>query len=246
MRGQTWQRRRRLAAGYDSAVHAGPVVRVGARLLWGYDVSRAWAEIGEVAHAAPGSTVLDLPSGGGIALRGLRPGQRIRYVAADISPVMLARVRARARMQVRARAGARRRKRSGGPRSARELGLVQASIAALPFPDRTFDLCLSYNGLHCFPEPAAAVQEYARILRPGGVLRGTTIIAGTGRWHDAVTWALRQVGAFGRPFQLGELAAWLRAAGFDSVRITRCGAVATFAAHRASPEAGAIDPERLR
>jgi ubiquinone/menaquinone biosynthesis C-methylase UbiE len=195
-------------------------VRVGARLLWGYDVDRAWAEIGEIAHAPAGSVVLDMPSGGGIALRGLRPGQQIRYVAADISPVMLA--RARDRVHERAR----------GRRVDRDLGLVQADIAALPFPDQAFDLCLSYNGLHCLPDPAAAIRAYARVLRPGGVLRGTTIVAGTGRWHDAVTRILRRVGAFGRPIHLDELATWLQAGGFGAVSVSCYGAVASFTAQR--------------
>ena len=227
-RGETWRRRHLLAAAYDSAVHCGPVVRVGARLLWGYDVSEAWAAIGEVANAAPGAVVLDMPSGGGIALRGIRPGQQVRYVASDISAVMLTRVRSRARDHTRDR----------GPRTGRNVGLVQADIAALPFPDRAFDLCLSYNGLHCLPEPAAAIGEYARVLRPGGVLRGTTIVAGTGRWHDAVTWALRRVNAFGPPLRPGELATWLQAAGFCDVRISRSGAVAAFTARRGSGDRG--------
>jgi ubiquinone/menaquinone biosynthesis C-methylase UbiE len=29
-------------------------------------------------------------------------------------------------------------------------------------------------GLHCFPDPAAAIGEMARVLRPGGELRGTS------------------------------------------------------------------------
>ena len=216
--GETWRRRRWLAAGYDAAVGCEPVVRAGARLLWGFDVSEAWATIGELGAAPPGSVVLDMPSGGGIALRGLRPGQQLRYVAADISATMLARARAAASDPRRA--------------AARVTCLVQADVFALPFADRTFDLCLSYNGLHCLADPGRAIGEYGRVLRPGGVLRGTTIIAGTGRWHDAVACALRRAGAFGPPFRPGELGAWLRAADLGAVRITCSGAVATFSAMR--------------
>ncbi|HKB29658.1 MAG TPA: class I SAM-dependent methyltransferase [Streptosporangiaceae bacterium] len=221
-RGETWRRRRLLAAGYDAAVRCGPVVRVGARLLWGYDVSEAWAAIGELATAAPGTIVLDMPSGGGVALRGLRPGQDVRYVAADISATMLLRARAPAKdIQT-----AQEHKSRGG------IGLVQADIAAVPFADGTVDLCLSYNGLHCLLEPGAAVREYARVLRPGGALRGTAVVAGTGRRHDAVTWVLRRVNAFGPSFRTGDLDAWLRAAGFCEVRVTCSGAVAAFSALR--------------
>ena len=53
---------------------------------------RAAAEVGRLPD---GARVLDVPSGGGVALRGLRPGQRVDWVAADISPTMLARTMAR-------------------------------------------------------------------------------------------------------------------------------------------------------
>ena len=96
-------------------------------MLWGYDVREAWAVIGEVANAPPGAVVLDMPSGGGIALRGLRPGQQVRYVASDISAVMLVRVRVRVRVRARARGHTFDR----GLRPGRNIGLVQADIAAL-------------------------------------------------------------------------------------------------------------------
>ena len=45
------------------------------------------------AGVSDGSAVLDIPCGGGLAMRGVRNGQRLRYVAADISPDMLDRAR---------------------------------------------------------------------------------------------------------------------------------------------------------
>jgi cyclopropane fatty-acyl-phospholipid synthase-like methyltransferase len=43
-----------------------------------------------------GATIVGVPCGGGVALRALRPEQRVRYVAGDVEPAMLARVRAKA------------------------------------------------------------------------------------------------------------------------------------------------------
>jgi len=40
----------------------------------------------------------------------------------------------------------------------------------LPFEDARFDLVVSVNGLHRLWNPAHAVREYARVLKPGGVL----------------------------------------------------------------------------
>ena len=48
-------------------------------------------DIARLAEAPDGTVILDVPCGGGVAFRGLRPGQRVRYVAADLSPVMLGR-----------------------------------------------------------------------------------------------------------------------------------------------------------
>ncbi len=38
----------------------------------------------------------------------------------------------------------------------------------LPFPDASFDLCLCTQAFYFVPDPAHAVREFARVLRPGG------------------------------------------------------------------------------
>jgi ubiquinone/menaquinone biosynthesis C-methylase UbiE len=48
--------------------------------------------------------------------------------------------------------------------------VVQGSARRLPFRDASFDLVLSTNAFHHFEEPALAVRELARALRPGGRL----------------------------------------------------------------------------
>lgn len=45
-----------------------------------------------------------------------------------------------------------------------------SDIVAIPVPDRSFDVVLCTEVLEHVPEPIAAVQEMARILRPGGRL----------------------------------------------------------------------------
>jgi ubiquinone/menaquinone biosynthesis C-methylase UbiE len=44
----------------------------------------------------------------------------------------------------------------------------QGSAESLPFPDRSFDRVVSQFALMFFTDPAAAVAEMARVLRPGG------------------------------------------------------------------------------
>lgn len=45
-----------------------------------------------------------------------------------------------------------------------------ARAEALPFPDRHFDLVVSYLTLIDIPDAGAAIAEMARVLRPGGAL----------------------------------------------------------------------------
>lgn len=45
-----------------------------------------------------------------------------------------------------------------------------ADVAALPFPDSTFDSINIANALHCFPDIEGALVEIQRVLKPGGQL----------------------------------------------------------------------------
>ena len=49
---------------------------------------------------------------------------------------------------------------------------VQGDVGALPFPDESFDVVLSLNGFHAFPDKEAAYRETFRVLKPGGVFCG--------------------------------------------------------------------------
>src|SRR5262249_4798278 len=45
-----------------------------------------------------------------------------------------------------------------------------ADLTALPFPDNSFDACINIVTLEHVREPASALREIARTLRPGGRL----------------------------------------------------------------------------
>jgi ubiquinone/menaquinone biosynthesis C-methylase UbiE len=138
----------------------------------------------------------------------------VLYVWANISPYMLQRAREVARRM----------------RTQDAIEFVEADVTALQFDDASFDLCVTYNGLHCLLDPRAALAELTRVLRPGGTLRGTSCVTGRGARKDALIAVLRRAGVFGNAPRAGEIETWLREFGFDVVTVEHSGAVEFFEA----------------
>lgn len=209
-----WSTGRLNAVIYDYGVEREWLARPVGALLWGTDTRELYATIRTLGALPSGTSVLDVPCGGGLALRGLRQDQDIRYVAADISPTMLRRTRAQAR------------------RLGVDVEVTTADITRLPFPDNEFDLCVSFNGLHCMPDPALAVRELARCLKPSGRLIGDTIVRGAGWRQDLAVTAFRKAGLFGPGGTATDVERWLTDAGLHVDRLEHSGAVTRFAATR--------------
>jgi SAM-dependent methyltransferase len=96
-----------------------------------------------------GSDVLEVGCGIGTdAARFARSGAR--YTGVDPSPTALE--LAERRFELEALPGV----------------FVSASATDLPFPDSSFDLVFSHGVIHHIPETGPAVNEFHRVLRPGG------------------------------------------------------------------------------
>lgn len=208
---QQWSRDNLGARMYDFIVMHKWLADPLGRIMWYNAMGDLYTDIARLGDVPAGSEILDIPCGGGVALRGLTPGRQVRYVAADISPFMLD----------RARAEAARRRLAG-------IDFVHANVNEMPFEDATFDLCLSYNGLHCFPDPELAVAEMARVLRPGGQVRGTAVVAGAGRIPAACIAIFKHADQFATVGKAEDIERWLARAGFADPQVRRRGAYAYF------------------
>ncbi len=213
--GSSWQTDHPWAAVYDFVVEHERVGHGLARVGMGTDFGLLLTAAEEVGHLPDGAAVLDVPCGGGVALRGLRQDQDVRYVAADISPAMLARTR-----------------RAAERRGLGQVELVEADVGALPFADATFDLCVSFTGLHCFPDPQRALAELGRCTRPGGAVTGSAFLEDAGLRYLPMRIGGRSMGLLGPGITLPELRRGLAGAGFEGLVVRRSGGLTYFHAER--------------
>lgn len=106
-----------------------------------------------LASLAPGETVLDLGSGGGIdvLLSAKRVGPTGRAIGLDMTPEMLALARKNA-----ATAGA------------TNVDFLQGNIENIPLEDGSVDVIISNCVINLSPDKDAVLAEAMRVLRPGG------------------------------------------------------------------------------
>lgn len=57
-------------------------------------------------------------------------------------------------------------KRQAQKREIKNVHFMQGDVGNLPFADESFDLVLSLNGFHAFPNKEAAYREIFRVLKP--------------------------------------------------------------------------------
>lgn len=55
---------------------------------------------------------------------------------------------------------------------------LKGDVGNLPFEDENFDLVISVDGLHAFPDKAAAYHEMWRVLKYGGIFCGSLYVKG--------------------------------------------------------------------
>jgi SAM-dependent methyltransferase len=121
------------------------------RLLLGQLHRRIAADVAAVAP--DGAQVLEVGCGPGHLSVQLAGQHRLEVTGLDLDPAMIA----------RAAANTDRAANRGGSRPSFLVG----DVAALAFPDRSFDLVVSTLSMHHWADPAAGLAEIGRVLRPG-------------------------------------------------------------------------------
>lgn len=66
----------------------------------------------------------------------------------------------------------------------KNIKFIQGDVGALPFEDNSFDVVMSLNGFHVFPDKEAAYAETFRVLKPGGIFSGCFCVMGEGKRTD--------------------------------------------------------------
>jgi SAM-dependent methyltransferase len=121
------------------------------RLLLSPLIKRIAADVASVAPA--GGQVLEVGCGPGHLSIRLARHHRLEVTGLDLDPAMIARARANTH---RSETGDQRRPE-----------FLVGDVAALAFPNRSFDLVVSTLSMHHWADPAAALAEIGRVLRPG-------------------------------------------------------------------------------
>ena len=185
--------------------------RLAAAMYWGGDARPFYESMRAISECPDGALVVDAPCGSGVAFAALSSSNRLHYLALDLSPAMLERARRRAHAL-----------------GLDQLNFIEGDAERIPLPDASVDLFLSYWGLHCMPDPDAAVREIARCLRRGGRVVGSMVCRGRGLRQRLILRPGTRV--FGPSGTADDLARWLAESGLTQTRLELSGPFAYFEA----------------
>ena len=164
-----------------------------------------------VAELRPGDRVLDLGSGGGIdvLLSAKRVGPTGRAIGLDMTDEMLALAQ-----------------RNAAEAGATNVEFLKGTIEAVPLPADSIDVVISNCVVNLAADKPAVFREIARVLKPGGRIGITDIVADDALSPDERAERGSYVGCLAGALSFGEFEAGLRDAGLTDVTLTSTHTVA--------------------
>ena len=152
------------------------------------------------AKLGPPSVVLDAGCGAGHTSLAFASAAG-RVIACDFSAAMLEQVEELAR-----------------ERGLRNIETQLADVERLPFPANSYDLVVTRYSAHHWPRPERALAEFRRLLKPGGALLVSDIMAPEDYAQDTFLQAIELLRdpSHVRDYRLSEWRTLLAAADFDS------------------------------
>ncbi len=157
-----------------------------------------------VAELHEGETVLDLGSGGGIdvLLSARRVGPTGRAIGLDMTPEMLELAR-----------------RNAAAAGVTNVAFIEGTIEAIPLPAASVDVVISNCVINLAADKGAVLAEIARVLRPGGRVGVSDIVARDDLTVDQRAERGSYTGCIAGALSFEEYERGLRAAGLDQVSV---------------------------
>ena len=157
--------------------------------------------------------LLEVPVGTGVLTMPVYQGlPRADITCLDYSPDMMAAARAKADIL-----------------KLSNVRFRQGDVGALPFEEETFDIVLSLNGFHAFPDKEAAYRETYRVLKPGGTFCGCFYVKDGCRRTD---WFIRHLyeprGWFTPPYETENSLRQRLKAQYRAVSVSRVKGIGVF------------------
>jgi len=157
-----------------------------------------------IAALRPGETVLDLGSGAGIDcfLAASRVGRAGHVIGVDMTPEMVSKARDNARRV-----------------SATNVDFRLGEIEHLPVPDQSVDVIISNCVINLSPDKGAVFREASRVLKPGGRLAISDVVATQAIPAEVAASVEALTGCVAGALPVDEIRALLAEAGFQDIKV---------------------------
>jgi arsenite methyltransferase len=157
-----------------------------------------------IAALRSGETVLDLGSGAGFDcfLAAIRVGRTGRVIGVDMTPEMISKARGNARRV-----------------EATNVEFRLGEIEHLPLPDASVDVIISNCVINLSPDKGAVFREAIRVLKPGGRIAISDVVAAQTLPEELVQSVEALTGCVAGAAKVDDMRYLLVEAGFESVEI---------------------------